>query len=98
MTTYQGPERRRFPRYRVRKDGTVLAGGEAILPSIDVLELSVGGARLYVPVKICLPERICLVYRGEEIVYPSRVAWIRGGFAGIAYEGEPFLRGENPIP
>jgi hypothetical protein len=92
---YTGPERRRHPRYRVQKSGLVMAETIGLSATVEIFELSVGGARLLLPPLLHLPDAFEIIYRGEDIVYPSRMIWTRDRIAGIAYTAEPFLREQH---
>jgi hypothetical protein len=83
-TAYQGPERRRAARLAMSLAASVRERGRTPF-SVDLVDLSVSGCRVELSCDVAADSWVWLKLPGLEPRY-SRVAWCKGGFAGIAFE------------
>ena len=84
MSVYQGPERRRTPRVAISLAASLRERGRSAF-TVKMVDLSGNGCRLEIGSALEVGTWVWLKLPGLEPRY-SRIAWSRGGFAGIEFE------------
>jgi|DewCreStandDraft_4_1066084.scaffolds.fasta_scaffold90076_2 hypothetical protein len=77
-------ERRRAPRHRVFKAGTIVINGVSIINCI-VKNISEGGAGLVVETPVGIPDQIKLLIASENLIQSCRVVWRSSNRIGVAF-------------
>lgn len=77
-------EKRRAPRRRVLKAGTIDRGGDGI--DCTVHDLSEIGAGLEVASPLFVPDSFTLVVKTEKLKHPSKVAWRKKKRLGVEFK------------
>ena len=82
-------DKRIIRRRRVLKRGKIIYGEGALVVDCVIRDMSVGGARLDVPVTIGIPHTFTLLDVQTGKRYAARVAWRRGGQMGVDLDDLP---------
>jgi hypothetical protein len=82
------PERRKWPRHRVLKEGRIIVGGRTSIDCV-VRDMSEGGVkiRLKSPLEL-LPQAFDLLVVKENLLFPCTLAWRNADTAGVAFTGQ----------
>lgn len=84
MSVYEGPERRRAARVAISLGASLRERGRSAF-TVKMVDLSASGCRIECGADLEVGASVWLKLPGLEPRY-SRIAWSRGGFAGIEFE------------
>jgi hypothetical protein len=90
MLTASSVNQRKYPRYRVLKEGRIVSSTMLGAINVTIRDLSVGGARIQLPPYIHMPEEFNLLVTSENLLFPAVAKWRAGVVTGIAFVDEPF--------
>jgi hypothetical protein len=77
-------EKRTTNRNRVFNAGTIEFGGSAI--DCTIRNVSKDGAALDVASRVGIPEKFTLVLPSDDLTFPCRIVWRKGGRIGVVFE------------
>ncbi len=79
---------REHPRHKVLKEGKIIPLNMNSVIDVKIHDLSIGGARVQIPVNTDLPEAFCLLIVSDGVLYPAVARWRNGEMTGIAFVGK----------
>jgi hypothetical protein len=79
---------REHPRHKVLKEGKIIPSNMNSVIDVKIHDLSIGGARVQMPVNTDLPEAFCLLIVSDGMLYPAVAKWRNGEMTGIAFVGK----------
>lgn len=82
-------DKRIIRRRRVLRSGKIIYGDGALVVDCVIRDVSVGGARLDVPVTIAIPHSFILVDVQAARRYAAKVMWRRAGQMGVDLDDIP---------
>jgi hypothetical protein len=77
-------EKRRTPRFRVLKGGTIAFDGNGL--ACTVRNLSVGGAAIDVASPVSIPPSFMLVIEADQFIRRCHPVWSKGKRIGVAFD------------
>jgi hypothetical protein len=82
-------DHRKYPRYRVLKEGKIISSNTHGIVDVTIRDLSVGGARIQLPHSMDIPGEFSLWVTSEKMLYPVAAKWHKGELMGLAFVNEP---------
>ena len=89
MAAVDNQERRETTRQRVLKEARIVLHEDLSLIRCVLRDVSEGGAKLEVPPTTELPSTFRLLMVSDNLIVPVRLAWRKGGLAGVTFLEEP---------
>jgi hypothetical protein len=88
LTSSNG-NRRKYPRYRVLKEGKITNSHMHCLANVVIRDLSKSGARVQLPESQIIPDDFGLYVVTERLLYPAVARWREENALGIQFVAEP---------